>query len=182
MTTHSKFKKVLDAQELESALVAMKDAIRTEFPTPHGLTLLGIRTRGVLIAERLRAMLEEDYGEPVAFGILDITLYRDDLSDLGPQPMVRDSEIPFDITDSNIVLIDDVLYTGRTIRSAMDEIIDFGRPALIRLAVLVDRGWHEYPIRADYFGMTLETTRNQSVRVHLKEIDDQDEVLLKDLE
>lgn len=170
---------LMSAAEMARAIDAMAKAIRREFPSPKGLLVLGIRTRGVVLAERLRAALEAAYKNPVASGVLDITLYRDDLSSLGAQPMVRDSEIPHDVTGTHVILVDDVLYTGRTIRAAMDEIIDYGRPAHIRLAVLVDRGCREYPIQADYVGRTVATTPGQVVRVAFREIDDRDEVVLK---
>lgn len=170
---------LMTAADMARAIDAMAKAIRREFPRPDGLLVLGIRTRGVVLAERLRAALEDAYDADVASGVLDITLYRDDLSGIGPQPMVRDSEIPFDVTGTHIILVDDVLYTGRTIRAAMDEIIDYGRPAHIRLAVLVDRGCREYPIQADYVGRTVATTPAQMVRVAFSEIDDRDEVVVK---
>ena len=170
---------LMTAAEMARAIDAMAKAIRREFPRPAGLLVLGIRTRGVVLAERLRAALEEAYDANVASGVLDITLYRDDLSTLGAQPMVHDSVIPHDVTGTHVILVDDVLYTGRTIRAAMDEIIDYGRPAHIRLAVLVDRGCREYPIQADYVGRTVATTPNQVVRVSLSEIDDRDEVVVK---
>lgn len=169
---------VLTARGVATALKQLRDAIVAEFPDPNRLVVLGIRTRGVTLAERLAALLEDHYGDPVPLGVLDITLYRDDLSTLGPQPMVRDSEIPFDITGRQIVLVDDVLYTGRTIRAAMDELIDFGRPDRIRLAVLIDRGGREYPIQADYVGKTVKVPPGRFIRVHLDEIDGRDEVVL----
>jgi pyrimidine operon attenuation protein/uracil phosphoribosyltransferase len=169
---------ILTEQGISQALQQMADAIRKEFPTPTRLIVLGIRTRGAILAERLRGVLSDAYGVPVPGGILDITLYRDDLSTLGPQPMVRDSEIHYDLSNARIILVDDVLFTGRTIRAAMDEIVDFGRPAMIRLAVLVDRGCHEYPIRADYAGKTISTTYEQRVVVQLSEIDMQEGVFL----
>lgn len=169
---------LLGAKDVAAAVDALRKAIRREFKDPAALMLLGIRTRGVVLAERLRDALSKDYGVDVPMGVLDITLYRDDLSTLGPQPMVRDSEIPHDITDLNILLVDDVLYTGRTIRAAMDEVIDFGRPARIRLAVLIDRGGREYPIQADYVGKTVKTANGGFVQVFLEEIDGKDEVVL----
>jgi len=173
--------KVCSAAELQKLIKGLAEAIIQEFPDPSNLLVLGIRTRGVTIADRLCAALEKAYKKPVASGVLDITLYRDDLSTLGPQPMVRDSDIPHDITGSNIVLVDDVLFTGRTARAAMDEIVDFGRPLRIRLAVLIDRGLREYPIQADYIGKKVETVHGQVVHVRLKEIDPRDEVVLETL-
>jgi len=176
MTT---IQKILDKSAIENALDGIAKSIHKEFPDVTNLIVLGIRTRGAILSARLIKKLSALYGTEVSSGILDITLYRDDLSSLGPQPMVRDSEINEDISGKQIVLVDDVLYTGRTIRAAMDEVIDFGRPKMIRLAVLVDRGLQEYPIRADYVGESIKTTQDQHVQVSLEETDEQDEVILK---
>ncbi|MGF1573061.1 MAG: bifunctional pyr operon transcriptional regulator/uracil phosphoribosyltransferase PyrR [Sumerlaeia bacterium] len=169
---------LMEKHEITDAVEAISASIVQEFKSPADLIVLGIRTRGAVLAERIRALLSEKFQTEVLGGILDITLYRDDLSTLGPQPMVRDSEINFDLTGAQIILVDDVLFTGRTIRAAMDEIVDFGRPAMIRLAVLIDRGCHEYPIRADYVGKAVETTADQRVLVQLDEIDTQECVIL----
>lgn len=171
-------RQIMSALQLQSTIEALADQIHRDFPDPAGLMILGIRTRGAVLAERIREILKARYKAPVGLGTLDITLYRDDLSALGPQPNVRDSEIPFDVTAAKVVLVDDVLYTGRTIRAALDEIVDFGRPALIRLLVLVDRGWREYPIQADYFGVRVETKADESVQVLLSEIEDEDRVVV----
>jgi pyrimidine operon attenuation protein/uracil phosphoribosyltransferase len=146
------------------------------------LALVGIRTRGVPIARRLAKALAEIGGDEVQTGALDITLYRDDLMRhaVGPQPVVKSTEIPFSIDDKRILLVDDVLYTGRTIRAALDALIDFGRPKAIQLVVLVDRGHRELPIKADYVGKNLPTSATQSVQVHLVEIDGRDEVEIQD--
>lgn len=168
---------LLGKADIDKALKKIKAAVRKDFPDPRGLLILGIRTRGVTLADRLRDLLEKDYGTRLPLGVIDITLYRDDLSTLGPQPMVRDSEIPFDITGANIVLVDDVLFTGRTIRAALDEITDFGRPQHVRLAVLVDRGGREYPIQADYVGKSIQVEVDEFVRVHLDEVDEKEEVI-----
>ena len=142
------------------------------------LALVGIRTRGVPIARRLAQAIKEINGHEVPTGALDITLYRDDLMRhaVGPQPVVRRTEIPFSIDGKRILLVDDVLYTGRTIRAALDALIDFGRPQSIQLVVLVDRGHRELPIKADYVGKNLPTAASESVQVHLMEIDGRDEV------
>ncbi len=150
----------------------------------HGLSevaLVGIRTRGVPLAARLRANLRDITGEDVPVGALDITLYRDDLmrNPVGPQPLVRSTEIPFSIDDRRIILVDDVLYTGRTVRAGLDALIDFGRPKAIQLVVLVDRGHRELPIKADYVGKNVPTSATESVRVRLREIDGQDLVLIE---
>ena len=142
--------------------------------------LIGIRRRGVPLAKRLAHVLNEITGCRVPTGALDITLYRDDLMrfQVGPQPVLRRTEIPFSIDDRRILLVDDVLYTGRTIRAALDALIDFGRPLSIQLVVLVDRGHRELPIKADYVGKNLPTAPGQSVQVRLEELDGVDEVVL----
>jgi pyrimidine operon attenuation protein / uracil phosphoribosyltransferase len=169
---------IMNEADIETALNHLADAIIADFPKADNLIILGIRTRGALLADRLQTILSMRSGKEIPKGILDITLYRDDLSALGSQPVVRESEINYDLTDANIVVVDDVLFTGRTIRAAIDEIIDYGRPNLIRLAVLVDRGCHEYPIRADYIGKSIETTYDQHIRVNLKESDESEKVEL----
>jgi len=148
------------------------------------LALVGIRTRGVPIAKRLAKAIHEINGHEIPTGALDITLYRDDLmrTAVGAQPVIRKTEIPFSIDDRRILLVDDVLYTGRTIRAAMDALVDFGRPQAIRLAVLVDRGHRELPIRADHVGKNVPTSREEIVKVHLEEIDDEDAVLIDRVE
>jgi pyrimidine operon attenuation protein/uracil phosphoribosyltransferase len=142
------------------------------------LALVGIRTRGVPLAKRLARAIREINGHEIPTGALDITLYRDDLmrTAVGAQPVIRKTEIPFSIDDKRILLVDDVLYTGRTIRAALDALIEFGRPRVIQLVVLVDRGHRELPIKADYVGKNLPTARTQSVQVHLIEVDGRDEV------
>jgi pyrimidine operon attenuation protein/uracil phosphoribosyltransferase len=142
------------------------------------LALVGIRARGVPLAARLAAHLKQIAGVDVPIGSLDITLYRDDLmrTPVGPQPVIRRTEIPFSIDGRSILLVDDVLFTGRTIRAALDALIDFGRPSAIQLVVLVDRGHRELPIRADYVGRNIPTARQQSVQVRLIEVDGRDEV------
>lgn len=173
-----KAEELLNAKQLQKALKDLADAIYREFPSPKGLVILGIRTRGVVLADRIRGMLEKKYGTSIGSGILDITFYRDDLSRLGPNPKVQGSDLPFDIHDANVILVDDVLYTGRTVRAALDEISDFGRPALIRLAILVDRGLREYPVQPDYCAVNAKTDPRQVVKVMLDETDDKDSVVL----
>ncbi len=145
------------------------------------LALIGIRTRGVPMAARLAHYVQEITGSLIPMGALDITLYRDDLmrQTVAPQPVVRRTEIPFSIDDRQILLVDDVLYTGRTIRSALDALIDLGRPRAIQLVVLVDRGHRELPIRADYVGKNIPTSLDESVQVRLMEIDGMDEVTIE---
>ena len=172
---------VMDADRMARALTRIAHEILERNRGTRELALVGIRTRGVPLARRIARSLTEINHEDVPTGALDITLYRDDLMrhPVGPQPVVRRTEIPFSIDDKRILLVDDVLYTGRTIRSALDALIDFGRPRAIQLIVLVDRGHRELPIKADYVGKNLPTSARQSVQVHLEEIDGQDEVLLE---
>jgi len=172
---------LLKADDLSEVLNALADKVMAGFPDPSEIAVLGIRTRGAVLAERLHGILEQKSGATLDLGILDITLYRDDLSDLGPQPMVGESDIDFDLTGRRILLVDDVLFTGRTVRAAMDEIVDFGRPGCIRLAVLVDRGMREYPIQADYAGLQVPTTAEEVVRVKLRETDGDEKVILERL-
>jgi len=145
------------------------------------LALVGIRTRGVPLARRLKSIMAGINQHDVPTGALDITLYRDDLMRhaVGAQPVVRSTDIPFSIDDKRILLVDDVLYTGRTIRAALDALIEFGRPQAIQLVVLVDRGHRELPIKADYVGKNLPTSPAESVQVHLTEIDGRDEVEIR---
>ena len=173
---------VMDADRMSRALTRISHEILERNRGTGELALVGIRTRGVPIARRIAHALQQINGDEVSTGALDITLYRDDLMRhaVGPQPVVRRTEIPFSIDDRRILLVDDVLYTGRTIRAALDALIDFGRPRAIQLIVLVDRGHRELPIKADYVGKNLPTSTKQSVQVRLQEIDGEDEVLLSD--
>ena len=172
---------VMDADRMSRALTRISHEILERNRGLDELALVGIRTRGVPIARRIAKALHDINGDDVPTGALDITLYRDDLMrhPVGPQPVVRRTEIPFSIDDRKILLVDDVLYTGRTIRAALDALIDFGRPKSIQLAVLVDRGHRELPIKADYVGKNLPTSSKQSVQVRLQEIDGTDEVIIE---
>jgi pyrimidine operon attenuation protein / uracil phosphoribosyltransferase len=172
---------VMDADRMSRALTRMSHEILERNRGLDEIALVGIRTRGVPIARRIAKSLLQINGDEVPTGALDITLYRDDLMRhaVGPQPVVRRTEIPFSIDDRKILLVDDVLYTGRTIRAALDALIDFGRPQAIQLVVLVDRGHRELPIKADYVGKNLPTSLKQSVRVRLQEIDGTDEVVIE---
>src|SRR5262245_42810463 len=163
----------MDADRVARSLARIAHEILERNRSPQDLAFVGIRTRGVPIAKRLAKAIHDINGLDVPTGALDITLYRDDLMRhaVAPQPLVRRTEIPFSIDDRRILLVDDVLYTGRTIRAALDALIDFGRPKAIQLIVLVDRGHRELPIKADYVGKTLPTSPSQSVQVHLHEID-----------
>ena len=163
---------IMDQDAIRRAVLRMAHEI-LEKGGVKDLALIGIRTRGVVLAERLRKAIKDIEGKDVPGGILDITLYRDDLTLVGAKPLVRETLIDFDITDKRIVLVDDVFFTGRTIRAALDALVDFGRPALIQLAVLVDRGHRELPIRADFVGKNIPTAKSQNVRVFLGESDGQ---------
>jgi pyrimidine operon attenuation protein / uracil phosphoribosyltransferase len=172
---------VMDADRMSRALTRIAHEILERNRGLDDLALVGIRTRGVPIARRLARALKDINGDDVPTGALDITLYLDDLMRhaVGPQPVVRRTEIPFSIDDRKILLVDDVLYTGRTIRAALDALIDFGRPRAIQLIALVDRGHRELPIKADYVGKNLPTSLRQSVQVRLEEIDGVDEIVIE---
>jgi pyrimidine operon attenuation protein/uracil phosphoribosyltransferase len=174
--------KLMDKQEIDRALERIALEILEASRGTEDLVLVGIRTRGVYLAQRLAEKIKQREGVEIPVGILDITLYRDDLTSVGPQPIVRKTEIPFRITSMKVVLVDDVLYTGRTIRAALDALIDFGRPQTIQLAVLVDRGRRELPIRWDFVGLSVTTTENESVKVMLEEVDGAEEVQLRTVE
>jgi len=169
---------LMDQPRLSRTLARMAHEILEREPEVTKMVLVGVRTRGVPLARRLAALLAETAGGMPAVGALDITLYRDDLTTVGPQPVMKGTDIPCSIDGRTVVLVDDVLFTGRTVRAALDELIDFGRPARIKLAVLVDRGHRELPIRADFVGRTLTTTRDEIVQVQLSEEDGADRVLL----
>ena len=175
---------VMDADRVGRSLMRIAHEILERHRGTDNLALIGIRARGVPLAERLAANLKTAGGLDVPTGSLDITLYRDDLMrhQVGPQPILRRTDIPFSIDGKMILLVDDVLYTGRTIRAALDALIDFGRPSAIQLVVLVDRGHRELPIRADYVGRNVPTSRQQSVQVRLQEIDGRDEVEVDEAE
>lgn len=175
----SEEKKVLDPEAMERALVRIAHEILERNKGPQDLVVVGIRTRGALLGKRFQTKLQDLEHQPIPFGILDITLYRDDLTEIGAQPQVRGSEIDFDLNGKKVVLVDDVLFTGRTIRCALDALIDYGRPASIQLGVLIDRGHRELPIRADYVGKNIPTSLGEEVVVRLSEIDGQDEVIVR---
>jgi pyrimidine operon attenuation protein / uracil phosphoribosyltransferase len=172
---------VMDADRIGRTLTRIAHEIVERNKGVEDLALVGVRTRGVHIARRLAQTLKDITGHDIPTGALDITLYRDDLmrQQVGPQPLVRMTEIPFSIDNRKILLVDDVLYTGRTTRAALDALIDFGRPKAIQLIVLVDRGHRELPIRADYVGKNLPTSPEESVQVRLSESDGIDEVVLQ---
>ena len=172
---------VMDADRIGRTLTRIAHEIVERNKGTDDLALVGVRTRGVPIARRIARTLREITGHDIPTGSLDITLYRDDLMRhaVGPQPLVRKTEIQFSIDNRKILLVDDVLYTGRTTRAALDALIDFGRPKAIQLIVLVDRGHRELPIKADYVGKNLPTAPEESVQVRLLEIDGEDEVVLE---
>src|SRR5215211_913970 len=172
---------VMDADRMGRTLTRIAHEILERNKGIDDLALVGVRTRGVPIARRIARSLREIANHDVPTGALDITLYRDDLMRhaVGPQPVIRRTEIPFSIDNKKILLVDDVLYTGRTTRAALDALIDFGRPKGIQLIVLVDRGHRELPIKADYVGKNLPTNPEESVQVRLQESDGNDEVVLE---
>lgn len=173
---------LMDGDAIRRALIRVAHEIVEKNKGTADLVLVGIRTRGVPIAERLAEEIRKIESAPITFGVLDITLYRDDLSRLGYQPVVRETKIPADISGKNVILVDDVLYTGRTIRAALDAIMDIGRPQTIQLAVLIDRGHRELPIRADYVGKNVPTSHRENVSVELGETDGCDRVVIQEQE
>ncbi|WLD95088.1 bifunctional pyr operon transcriptional regulator/uracil phosphoribosyltransferase PyrR [Alkalihalobacillus sp. AL-G] len=172
---------LLDQQAIKRALTRIAHEILERNKGTENLLLVGIKTRGVFLADRLGEKIEQIEGEKVDSGEIDITLYRDDLSKKtdDDQPLLKGTDIPIDVTNKTVILVDDVLYTGRTVRAAMDAVMDLGRPSQIQLAVLVDRGHRELPIRSDYVGKNVPTSREEIVSVDLKEIDDKDQVSIK---
>ncbi len=178
LTTMREKAKILDKEAINRALVRIAHEILEKNKGTKDICLVGIRNRGAYLAKRLAECISGIENVNVPVGILDITLYRDDLTLIANQPVVHKTEIDFDIADKNLILVDDVLYTGRTIRSAMDALMDFGRAKTIQLAVLVDRGHRELPIRADYVGKNIPTAKNETVEVRLTEADGVDEVVI----
>ena len=164
--------KILDQDQMRRAITRIAHEIIEANKGTKDLCIIGIRTRGVALAERINKCIEEIEGSALPMGILDITLYRDDLTTIDTNPVVRETLINFDIHDKKMVIVDDVLYTGRTIRSALNAIHDFGRPAQIQLAVLIDRGHRELPIKADYVGKNIPTAKDENVQVAMNETDE----------
>ena len=170
---------ILNAEQINEALSQLTDSIASKTPENVDIAVVGIRSRGEILAQRLTAKLSEKMGKEIPCGVLDVTLYRDDFSDPHGQHDVKTTEIDFDISDKIIILVDDVLYTGRSVRAAMDALVDLGRPEAIRLAVLVDRGHREFPIQADFVACMVDVPQGQTVEVHLKETDEEEQVIVK---
>jgi pyrimidine operon attenuation protein/uracil phosphoribosyltransferase len=173
---------LMDSKAISRALTRISHEILEKNRGIDDVILVGIHTRGIPLAERIASTIEEIEGKKVPLGILDITLYRDDLSSKLHQTIVRETNIPYDITGKTIVLVDDVLFTGRTIRAAMDALIDMGRPQVVQLAVLVDRGHRELPIRADYVGKNVPTSRREDVRVELSGDSADEKVVINEMQ
>jgi pyrimidine operon attenuation protein/uracil phosphoribosyltransferase len=173
---------VLDHQGFERTLTRLAHEILERNKGSESIVIVGIITRGEHLARRLAAKIQDIEHRELQIGFIDITLYRDDLRGRLSQPVLRGTDIHFDLTDKNIILVDDVLFTGRTIRAALDELVDLGRPASIQLAVMVDRGHRELPIKADYVGKNIPTARNEEVKVLMKETDGEDAVFLVERE
>jgi pyrimidine operon attenuation protein/uracil phosphoribosyltransferase len=173
---------VLDEQAIRRALTRIAHEIIEKNKGIEGCILIGIRTRGIYLARRLADRIQKIEGASIPVGELDITLYRDDLTTKtsDQEPLVKGSDIPIDITNQKVILVDDVLYTGRTVRAALDALVDIGRPSSVQLAVLVDRGHRELPIRADYVGKNIPTSRSEKIVVDLVEVDDNERVSIYD--
>lgn len=171
--------RLLSEREMDELIGEMAGKIVSEEGGGEGLVMVGVKTRGVPLAGWLGRKMEEISKGPIPVGSLDINLYRDDLSEVDEHPVVRRTELPFSVAGKGVILVDDVLYTGRTIRAAMDALMDFGRPKFIRLAVLIDRGFRELPIQADYVGRKIKTTSEQNVKVMFTETDGKNEVVAK---
>lgn len=169
---------LLDSKAMNRSIMRVSHEIIEKNKGVKDVVLIGIQTRGVPLAQRISDKIEEIEGKKVPFGTLDITLYRDDLTKLGDGPIVKETKIDFSLDDKTVILIDDVIYTGRTVRAAMDAIFEKGRPKSIQLGVLVDRGHRELPIRADFIGKNVPTSLKEVIKVRLKEIDNVDEVVI----
>lgn len=171
---------LLNSKQINDTICTIVEQIKSDIPADTDIAIIGIRSRGEILAQRLKSALENHFSGRILSGTLDITLYRDDLNEpKSTQPIVRSTEIDFDITHKLVLLVDDVLHTGRSVRAAMDALTDLGRPRLMRLAVLMDRGHHEYPICADYVGIKKDVDESQIVQVHFTETDHEDRVFIK---
>lgn len=174
-----KIQVLMTAKEMDQAITRIAQEILQRNPKSQNILLVGIRTGGVPLAQRIKTKIKKIEKIELPVGILDITLYRDDWSSLSAQPIVRKTEIPVSVNDRVIILIDDVIFTGRTVRAALDALIDFGRPKRIELAILIDRGWRELPIQPDYVGKRVKTNPDEHVNVLFKELGSSDEVVLE---
>jgi len=170
--------KILDKDGMKRVITRIAHEILEKNKDTEDIIIIGIRNRGEYIGQRIVSAMEKISKEKIAFGTLDITLYRDDLTEIAENPVLKETKIDFDINGKKVILVDDVLFTGRTIRCAMDELIDFGRPAVIQLAILIDRGHREFPIRADYAGKNVPTSLDESIEVRIEEVDGIDEVII----
>jgi len=169
---------LMNDKEVRQSILKIKQSIIKEKKDLKNLVFIGILTRGVYIAERLINEIKNEKKINIPLGVIDITFYRDDIDSIAKQPLAKETKINFDLTDKEVILVDDVLFTGRSIRAALDEIMDFGRPKRVQLAVLIDRGHRELPIQADYVGKSIITDYNDKVKVKLKEVDNIDSVVL----
>lgn len=182
MKKNKKLQQIMDAQGLQRALVRISHEILERNKDIKKLGIIGIKSRGAYLAERIAKMIKEIENVELPIGAIDITLHRDDLFTMVKQPVVHKTEIFFDISGKDIILVDDVLFTGRTIRAALDELVDFGRPSTIQLAVLIDRGHRELPIRPDYIGKNVPTSLDEVINVSMTEIDEKDDVTIEERE
>jgi pyrimidine operon attenuation protein/uracil phosphoribosyltransferase len=170
--------RVIDAQGFDRTITRLAHEILEQNKGSDTIAIVGIRTRGEFLGRRIASKIRQIEGKDLPLGFVDITLYRDDLRGKLQQPMLQGTDIPFDVTGKNIILIDDVLYTGRTVRAALDELIDLGRPATIQLAVMADRGHRELPIKADFVGKNIPTAPDEEVRILMAEVDGEDSVVI----
>lgn len=178
MKNPGKPKTLMTGPEMDKAILSISRDIAGKTGNIKDLVFIGILTRGVHLAQRLINEIKKIKKHEVPLGTLDITFYRDDIDSIATQPLAKETRIMFDLTDKNVILVDDVLFTGRSIRAALDEIMDFGRPRKIQLAVLIDRGHRELPIQADFTGKTIETKYSDRIKVRIKELDKIDQVIL----
>lgn len=176
-----KKRKIMDEIDIGRTVERLSSEILERHKKYEKIALIGIRTRGAPLAKRIKEILDKKTGIEIPLGILDITFYRDDLQKVSESPGVKSTLLDFDVNDKEIILIDDVLYTGRTIRSALDAVVDFGRPDKIELLVLIDRGHRELPIHPDYLGRKVATSKKENVEVRLKEVDGRDEVIITEI-
>lgn len=170
---------ILNEKKVNRALTRIAHEILEHNPDADSLVIIGIITRGAHLAKRIAAIIEQLEGVEIPVGLMDIGLYRDDVHQKLDQPVVERTEILFDVVNRNVILVDDVLFTGRTVRAALDQIVDFGRPKTIQLAVLIDRGHRELPIKADYVGVNIPTAKDDQVILHMTETDEEDRVLIQ---